>query len=176
MTIRRMRIACWIPKATDTQSEHVILIAFLCISGCTNAPQRYSCLTLGFPYFSPIRINWDDSTGKELWSKAGRRYSSPWSPKFVHVKAKQRCEFLGFRISSVEVPVLVGCYALSMGDLTDVSRQCCALIFKGRRSPVTRRLGTTSHKSRERNSVVWGNVKWTLLVHFSWIFLHILPP
>ena len=28
MTIRRMRIACWVPKATNTHSEHVILIAF----------------------------------------------------------------------------------------------------------------------------------------------------
>jgi hypothetical protein len=28
MTIWRMRIACWIPKATNTQSEYVILIAF----------------------------------------------------------------------------------------------------------------------------------------------------
>jgi hypothetical protein len=28
MTIWRMRIACWIPKATDTHSEYVILIAF----------------------------------------------------------------------------------------------------------------------------------------------------
>ena len=28
MTIRRMRIACWMPKATDTHSEYVILIAF----------------------------------------------------------------------------------------------------------------------------------------------------
>ena len=28
MTIRRMRIACWIPKATDTNSEHAIRIAF----------------------------------------------------------------------------------------------------------------------------------------------------
>jgi hypothetical protein len=27
-TIRRMRIACWIPKATDTHSEYVILTAF----------------------------------------------------------------------------------------------------------------------------------------------------
>jgi hypothetical protein len=27
-TIRRMRIACWITKATDTHSEYVILIAF----------------------------------------------------------------------------------------------------------------------------------------------------
>ena len=26
--IRRMRIACWIPKATDTHSEYAILIAF----------------------------------------------------------------------------------------------------------------------------------------------------
>ena len=28
MTIRRMRIACWIPKATNMYSEYVILIAF----------------------------------------------------------------------------------------------------------------------------------------------------
>jgi hypothetical protein len=26
--IRRMRIACWVTKATDTHSEYVILIAF----------------------------------------------------------------------------------------------------------------------------------------------------
>jgi hypothetical protein len=28
MTILSMRFECWIPKATNTQSEHVILIAF----------------------------------------------------------------------------------------------------------------------------------------------------
>ena len=28
MTISRMRIACWIPKDTNTHSEYVILIAF----------------------------------------------------------------------------------------------------------------------------------------------------
>ena len=28
MTVLRMRIACWIPKATDTYSEHVIVISF----------------------------------------------------------------------------------------------------------------------------------------------------
>jgi len=27
MTIWRMRIACWIPKATDTHTQYVILIA-----------------------------------------------------------------------------------------------------------------------------------------------------
>jgi hypothetical protein len=26
--MRRMRIACWIPKATNTHSQHVILTAF----------------------------------------------------------------------------------------------------------------------------------------------------
>jgi len=28
MTIRRMRIACWIPRATDRHSEYVMLVAF----------------------------------------------------------------------------------------------------------------------------------------------------
>jgi len=28
MAIRRMRIACWIPKATNTHSEYVTLIVF----------------------------------------------------------------------------------------------------------------------------------------------------
>ena len=28
MIIWRMRIACWIPKATNTQSEYLILVAF----------------------------------------------------------------------------------------------------------------------------------------------------
>ena len=28
MTVRRMRIPCWITKATNTHSEYVILIAF----------------------------------------------------------------------------------------------------------------------------------------------------
>ena len=28
MTVWRMRIACWIPKTTNTHSEYVILIAF----------------------------------------------------------------------------------------------------------------------------------------------------
>jgi len=28
MTIRRMRSACWLPKATNTHSEYVIIITF----------------------------------------------------------------------------------------------------------------------------------------------------
>jgi hypothetical protein len=37
MTVRRMHIACWIPKATDTNSEYVILTV-LCKNGCAKAP------------------------------------------------------------------------------------------------------------------------------------------
>jgi len=39
--IRRTRIACWIPKATDTDSEYIMVIDFPCNSGYTNAPQCY---------------------------------------------------------------------------------------------------------------------------------------
>jgi len=35
-----MRIACWIPKATDTHPLCIILL-FHCNYGCTNAPQCY---------------------------------------------------------------------------------------------------------------------------------------
>jgi len=38
-TTRRMSIACWITKATDTQSEYVILTAFPANNGYANAPQ-----------------------------------------------------------------------------------------------------------------------------------------
>jgi hypothetical protein len=38
-TIRRMCFVCWIPKATDTHSECVILIAFRGYNGYANVPQ-----------------------------------------------------------------------------------------------------------------------------------------
>jgi len=42
MTIQRMRIACWVPKATDIHSEYVIRIAFPQHNGCKKAPQYYA--------------------------------------------------------------------------------------------------------------------------------------
>ena len=45
MTIRRMRLACWIPKATNIHREYVILLLHRS-SGCTNAPQCYFILIL----------------------------------------------------------------------------------------------------------------------------------
>ena len=37
--IRRMLLVSWVPKATDTRSKYVILIAFHCNNGYANAPQ-----------------------------------------------------------------------------------------------------------------------------------------
>jgi len=44
MTMWRIRIACWITKATNTHSESVILL--LHSSGYVNAPLRYVIRTL----------------------------------------------------------------------------------------------------------------------------------
>jgi hypothetical protein len=44
--LRRIRIACWITKATDTHSEYVIHIAFHGNNGYANAPQCYVIRTL----------------------------------------------------------------------------------------------------------------------------------
>ena len=53
MTTRRMCIEYWIPKATDTHSEFVILIAFHCNNACTNAPQYHVIRTL------PVLLGYD---------------------------------------------------------------------------------------------------------------------
>jgi len=50
MTIRRMRIACWIPKATDTHSEYVTSLLFHRKDGGTSAPQCYVIRTLPPPF------------------------------------------------------------------------------------------------------------------------------
>jgi hypothetical protein len=39
--IRRMHVACWVTKATDTLSEYVILLLLHGNNGYTNAPQCY---------------------------------------------------------------------------------------------------------------------------------------
>ena len=46
MTIRRMRITCWIPRATNTHSEYVLFIAFPLHNSCKNAPSCYLLCTL----------------------------------------------------------------------------------------------------------------------------------
>jgi len=46
-TIWRMRIACWIPKATNTNTEYVILIAFPLLQWLNerNSMSRYTYVT-----------------------------------------------------------------------------------------------------------------------------------
>jgi len=46
MAIWRMRITCWITKATNIHSEYAILIVFHRKNGWTKAPQRYFIRTL----------------------------------------------------------------------------------------------------------------------------------
>jgi hypothetical protein len=41
MSIWRMRIACWLPKGTNTHSEYVILLFLHCKNGCNNATEFY---------------------------------------------------------------------------------------------------------------------------------------
>jgi hypothetical protein len=41
MTLWRMPITCWMPKAADTHTGCEILVAFPLHNGCTNAPQCY---------------------------------------------------------------------------------------------------------------------------------------
>ena len=43
---KRMRIACWIPRATNTPSDYAILIVFPCKNGWTNVTQWYVIRTL----------------------------------------------------------------------------------------------------------------------------------
>jgi hypothetical protein len=42
MTIWRMRVTFWIPKATNIHSQYVIFIALLLQQSYTNAPQCYA--------------------------------------------------------------------------------------------------------------------------------------
>jgi hypothetical protein len=47
MTIWRMRISCWIPKATNTNTQAVkYSLLFHWNNGCTNVPQFYTIHTL----------------------------------------------------------------------------------------------------------------------------------
>ena len=54
MTIWRMCIARWITKATNRQSEYVLLIASHYNNGCTNAPHCYVIRTLCVLFNSTI--------------------------------------------------------------------------------------------------------------------------
>jgi len=73
MTIQRMRIACWITKATDTHLEYVIVIAFplqqwlrerapvfrytyiACLVGVNVSYSYFLLFFSDFPFFFPFK-------------------------------------------------------------------------------------------------------------------------
>jgi len=57
MTIWCMRVACWVPKATDKHSEYVILTVLHCNNVRTNAPQCYVIRALLSCVRSPESLN-----------------------------------------------------------------------------------------------------------------------
>jgi hypothetical protein len=63
MTIWHVHFACWIPEATNTHSDYIILLLFHCCNGCTNAPQCYVhylfcfCITNDLPW-RVVRHKW----------------------------------------------------------------------------------------------------------------------
>jgi hypothetical protein len=59
MTIWRMRTACWIPKATNTHSGCVILIAFPLQQWLTNGPQCYVARTLPVLFYVSYHFKGD---------------------------------------------------------------------------------------------------------------------
>jgi hypothetical protein len=54
MAIWRVRIAYWIPKATNTHTSCVNSLLFYCNNGCTKAPQCYVIRT----YIAGLFNNW----------------------------------------------------------------------------------------------------------------------
>jgi len=66
--IQRMRFACWIPKATDTHSGYIILIAFPLQNCLTNGKPRSGVvgLLLEFLTLQYVTDSLSRNVGKEL--------------------------------------------------------------------------------------------------------------
>ena len=82
MTIWRMRVACWIPEATNTHAGCAIFIAFHCNSGWTNTPWCYVIRTLSFL----LKI-WQQMTQKQMGLCEGYitvRWPSERTNSFTH--------------------------------------------------------------------------------------------
>ena len=88
MKIQRMRIACWIPKATNTHTRNTqYLLLFHCNNGCTNAPQCYVIRTLSV-------------TGKCESMNKGTYLLTPWSRVLLEKRTGSA--------ASQEIPLIFG--------------------------------------------------------------------
>ena len=56
MALWRMRIACWMPKTTNTHSKYVLL-SLHCNNGCTNGPKCYLIRKLAVSIISYVIFN-----------------------------------------------------------------------------------------------------------------------
>ena len=71
-TIRRMRTACWVPKATDTHSEHVILL-FHDNYTYANTLKYYFIVNCPSFFFNvviravSIRVSWQEMYLQDFW-------------------------------------------------------------------------------------------------------------
>jgi len=71
MKIWRVRIACWIPKATNTHSKFVMFIDFFhSNSGCTKEPQCYVIRILLVLFCSIVYFSWPCSICRPQMRKA----------------------------------------------------------------------------------------------------------
>jgi hypothetical protein len=74
MPIWCIRITYWIPKATNTHSEYVVLTAFPCNNDCTNAPQCYVIRTLPVVW---LYFQFHHSRDPLLWCQAADFHCRP---------------------------------------------------------------------------------------------------
>ena len=79
MTIWRMRIACWLPEATNTRSEHVILTAFPLRRWLHERAWKLRCKCIGslLVVVSTCGFLCDKPTNTRLWTCSVSYYSSP---------------------------------------------------------------------------------------------------
>jgi hypothetical protein len=104
MTILRVLIACWIPKATNTLSEYVKPTDFHCKGDCKNAPQHYVMRTVPILlqfYIGDLPINKDATTSSEtlVTSRISTKYQQASCLKRQSVRLViQKCQVLRSRL------------------------------------------------------------------------------
>jgi len=84
-TMWRIRIACWINKATDASSEYVILFAFYGNNGYRYAPERYviGTLPVWFKFNNSIDVK-NMSYARNLFFSCKWLRSRRWRQQYLH--------------------------------------------------------------------------------------------
>jgi len=77
MTIRRMRVAYWIPKATNTHSQYVVLIAFPLQQWLYESPSM-----LRYTYMARIVVRYYQGTPSDLYLSV-RTTQHAWKDKLL---------------------------------------------------------------------------------------------